>query len=311
MLHFEVGVLLHANSGGEMEKGECGMESLKIGEIKVTWLRGGNTHLDGGAMFGVVPKILWSRKYKHNDTNHIYLRTDPLLVQTKEGNMLIDSGIGNNKMNEKMKRNQGVTEESSVEHSLAEHGLTAEDIHYVLMTHLHFDHASGLTKSEDGELVPTFPNAKVYVSEIEWNEMRNPNIRSRNTYWKENWEPIVEQIVTFKDEIQISDEVRMVHTGGHSDGHAVIVLESKGETMLHLADLLPTHAHQNVLWVMAYDDYPMTSIEHKQKWMKYGTEKKAWFTFYHDAYYRAVKWDEEGNMVEKVERKEENVSSEV
>ncbi|KFN14518.1 YtnP family quorum-quenching lactonase [Bacillus pseudomycoides] len=287
------------------------MESLKIGEIKVTWLRGGNTHLDGGAMFGVVPKILWSRKYKHNDTNHIYLRTDPLLVQTKEGNMLIDSGIGNNKMNEKMKRNQGITEESSVEHSLAEHGLTAEDIHYVLMTHLHFDHASGLTKSEDGELVPTFPNAKVYVSEIEWNEMRNPNIRSRNTYWKENWEPIVEQIVTFKDEIQISDEVRMVHTGGHSDGHAVIVLESKGETMLHLADLLPTHAHQNVLWVMAYDDYPMTSIEHKQKWMKYGTEKKAWFTFYHDAYYRAVKWDEEGNMVEKVERKEGNVSSEV
>ncbi|WP_033796475.1 YtnP family quorum-quenching lactonase [Bacillus pseudomycoides] len=287
------------------------MESLKIGEIKVTWLRGGNTHLDGGAMFGVVPKILWSRKYIHNDTNHIYLRTDPLLVQTKEGNMLIDSGIGNNKMNEKMKRNQGITEESSVEHSLAEHGLTAEDIHYVLMTHLHFDHASGLTKSEDGELVPTFPNAKVYVSEIEWNEMRNPNIRSRNTYWKENWEPIVEQIVTFKDEIQISDEVRMVHTGGHSDGHAVIVLESKGETMLHLADLLPTHAHQNVLWVMAYDDYPMTSIEHKQKWMKYGTEKKAWFTFYHDAYYRAVKWDEEGNMVEKVERKEGNVSSEV
>ncbi|WP_459503240.1 YtnP family quorum-quenching lactonase [Bacillus sp. C1] len=280
------------------------MESLKIGEMKVTWLSGGNTHLDGGAMFGVVPKVLWSRKYKHNETNHIYLRTDPLLVQTKEGNMLIDSGIGNHKMNEKMKRNQGVTEESVVHESLMNLGLACADIHYILMTHLHFDHASGLTKWEDGELVSAFPNAKVYVSEIEWNEMRTPNIRSRNTYWKENWEPIVEQVVTFKEEIQISDEVKMVHTGGHSDGHAVIVLESKGETMLHLADLLPTHAHQNVLWVMAYDDYPMTSIEQKQKWMKYGTEKKAWFTFYHDAYYRAMKWDAEGRIIEKLERKE-------
>ncbi len=84
-----------------IEKGGCVMEQLQIGDIKVTWLKGGNTHLDGGAMFGVVPKVLWSRKYKHNDTNHIYLRTDPLLLQTKDGNMLIDSGIGNGKLNEK------------------------------------------------------------------------------------------------------------------------------------------------------------------------------------------------------------------
>ncbi|WP_242144176.1 MULTISPECIES: MBL fold metallo-hydrolase [unclassified Bacillus cereus group] len=280
------------------------MEVLRIGNIKVTWLRGGNTHLDGGAMFGVVPKVLWSRKYEHNETNQIYLRTDPLLVQTKEGNILIDSGIGNEKMSEKMKRNQGVTEESSVHESLVRTGLYPEDIHYILMTHLHFDHASGLTKWENGQLVPMFPNAKIYVSHIEWNEMRNPNIRSRNTYWKENWEPIAKQVVTFKEEIQITSEIQMIHTGGHSDGHAVIVLESMGEMMLHLADLLPTHAHQNVLWVMAYDDYPMTSIEQKQKWMKYGTERNAWFTFYHDAYYRAVKWDEEGKIVQKLERKE-------
>ncbi|AWC30172.1 YtnP family quorum-quenching lactonase [Bacillus cytotoxicus] len=280
------------------------MEVLRIGNIKVTWLRGGNTHLDGGAMFGVVPKVLWSRKYDYNEANQIYLRTDPLLVQTKEGNILIDSGIGNEKMSEKMKRNQGVTEESSVHESLVSTGLYPEDIHYILMTHLHFDHASGLTKWENGQLVSMFPNAKIYVSDIEWDEMRNPNIRSRNTYWKENWEPIAKQVVTFKEKIQITSEIQMIHTGGHSDGHAVIVLESMGEMMLHLADLLPTHAHQNVLWVMAYDDYPMTSIEQKQKWMKYGTERNAWFTFYHDAYYRAVKWDEEGKIVQKLERKE-------
>ncbi|MFD3445270.1 MBL fold metallo-hydrolase [Microbacteriaceae bacterium 4G12] len=280
------------------------METLQIGEIKVTWLRGGNTHLDGGAMFGVVPKPLWSRKYKHNDTNQIYLRTDPLLLQTKDGNMLIDSGVGVNKMNEKMKRNQGITEESSVEQSLAQLGLTATDIHYVLMSHLHFDHASGLTKREGDKLVPAFPNAKIYVSQTEWNEMKHPNIRSRNTYWKDNWEPIQHQIYTFEQELDVTEQIRMIHTGGHSDGHAIIIVKDQDEMFLHLGDILPTHAHQNVLWVMAYDDYPMTSIRQKQEWINYGIEHKAWFTFYHDAYYRAVKWDEEGAMVERIERLE-------
>ncbi|WP_028399769.1 YtnP family quorum-quenching lactonase [Ectobacillus panaciterrae] len=278
------------------------MDTLHIGEITATWLRGGNTHLDGGAMFGVVPKALWSRKYEHNDTNQIHLRTDPILLQTKSGNMLIDSGIGNGKMNEKMKRNQGVTEESSIEASLAELGLTPADIHFVLMTHLHFDHASGLTKWTGDTLVPTFPNAKIYVSKTEWEEMRQPNIRSRNTYWKENWEPIQHQVHTFAKELYVTEQVRMVHTGGHSDGHAIIIVKDREDTLLHMGDIMPTHAHQNPLWVMAYDDYPMTSIYQKQEWVDWGIKENAWFTFYHDSYYRAVKWDETGNMIEKIER---------
>ncbi|MBO9131237.1 MBL fold metallo-hydrolase [Bacillus sp. 165] len=279
------------------------METLHIGEIKATWLRGGNTHLDGGAMFGVVPKALWSRKYEHNEANQIHLRTDPILLQTKAGNMLIDSGIGNNKMNEKMKRNQGVTEESSIEQSLAQLGLTTDDIGYILMSHLHFDHASGLTKWEEDKLVSTFKNAIIYTSEVEWEEMKNPNIRSRNTYWKENWEPIAHQVKPFKEQAEITNQVKMVHTGGHSDGHAIIIIQDGSDAMLHLGDLLPTHAHQNALWVMAYDDYPMTSIYQKQEWISYGIEQNAWFSFYHDAYYRAVKWDKEGKVTEKLERK--------
>lgn len=285
------------------KKGGIEMEYLQIGNVKVSWLQGGNVHLDGGAMFGVVPKVLWSKRYEHNDNNQIYLRTDPLLLETKEGYMLIDTGIGNGKLDEKMKRNQGVTEESSIQQSLTKLGVTEEDIRYVMMTHLHFDHASGLTKWEDGKFVPAFPNAKVYVSQTEWDEMRNPNVRSQNTYWKENWEPIVHQVVTFREEIHVTEEVKMVHTGGHSDGHAVVIVTSNNETMLHLADLMPTHAHKNPLWVMAYDDYPMTSIKNKQKWMTYGIEQNVWFTFYHDAYYRAVKWDMSGNITEKIERR--------
>jgi len=285
---------------------DCGgreMERLQIGDVTVTWLNGGVTHLDGGAMFGVVPKPLWSKKYFCNENNQVELRTDPLLIQTKGKNILIESGIGVNKLTEKQKRNFGVTEESQIEQSLERLELTLQDIDYVLMTHMHFDHACGLTRWEGDTLVSTFNNAMIITSEREWNEMREPNIRSRNTYWKENWEPIIDQVQVFKAEIEIVPGIKMIHTGGHSDGHSIVLIESEGETLLHLADLLPTHAHQNVLWVMAYDDYPMDSIFQKQKWLQYGIEKNAWFSFYHDAFYRALKWDAEGRMVANIKRK--------
>jgi glyoxylase-like metal-dependent hydrolase (beta-lactamase superfamily II) len=119
------------------------MESLKVGRFQLTSLNGGVTHLDGGAMFGVVPKLLWSKKYPVNAKNQIELRTDPILIQADGKNVLIDSGIGNNKMTEKQKRNFGVHEESSLELSLQQLGLSANDIDAVSMTHMHFDHACG------------------------------------------------------------------------------------------------------------------------------------------------------------------------
>nr|WP_272495710.1 MBL fold metallo-hydrolase [Bacillus pinisoli] len=269
----------------------------------MTWLNGGVTHLDGGAMFGVVPKALWSRKYPHNDKNQIELRSDPILVQMKGKNILIEAGIGNDRMSEKQKRNYGVLEEAAIEDSLATLGLTTQDIHIVLMTHMHFDHVCGLTKWSEGKLVPTFENAVIYVSETEWNEMREPNIRSRNTYWKENWESIQHQVQTFEKELHVLEGLKMIHTGGHSDGHAIITLESDGEQLFHLADLLPTHAHQNALWVMAYDDYPMQSIYSKEYWMNQGLTKQVWFSFYHDAFYRAIKWNKELEVIDQLERK--------
>ncbi|BDG46118.1 MBL fold metallo-hydrolase [Parageobacillus sp. KH3-4] len=278
------------------------MEQLQIGKIKMTWLNGGVTHLDGGAMFGVVPKPLWSKKYPSNDNNQIELRTDPILVQVDGKNILIESGIGNGKLSDKQKRNFGVTEEAKLEQSLGQLGLTPNDIDIILMTHMHFDHACGLTKREGDRLVSAFPRAEIITSEIEWDEMRQPNIRSRNTYWKENWEPVAEQVVLFKKEKEVVSGIKMVHTGGHSDGHSIIIMESDEEMAIHMADLLATHAHQNVLWVMAYDDYPLTSIFEKQKWIPYAIEKQAWFTFYHDAYYRALKWDENGNIIAHVKR---------
>ncbi|MED4852802.1 MBL fold metallo-hydrolase [Caldifermentibacillus hisashii] len=276
------------------------MEQLHIGKIRLTWLNGGVTHLDGGAMFGVVPKPLWTKKYAVNDKNQIECRTDPILVEVNGKRFLIESGIGNGKLTDKQKRNYGVTEESKIDESLAELGLKRTDIDAVLMTHLHFDHASGLTLPKEDKFVPGFPNAIIYCTETEWDVMRNPNIRSKSTYWENNWKGIEDQVETFHNELEIVPGIRMVHTGGHSNGHAIIIMESEGETAIHLADLLPTHAHQNVLWVMAYDDYPMNSIAEKQKWIPYAEEHNAWFTFYHDAVYRALKWDIQGNIVQSI-----------
>lgn len=275
------------------------METLKVGNVSLTWLTGGITNLDGGAMFGVVPKPLWEKKYPCNEKNQIQLLNDPILIQWNGKNILVESGIGTGKFTDKQKRNYGVSRESKVPDDLQKLGLTPASIDLILMTHMHFDHASGLTGIAGEKYVASFPNAEIITSAIEWDEMRNPNIRSRNTYWKENWEAIAGHVLTFEKEWSYGP-IKLVHTGGHSDGHSIVVIEDEGETAIHMGDIMPTHAHQNVLWVLAYDDYPMDSIAAKQKWLSYGLEKNAWFTFYHDAFYRAVKWETDGNICERM-----------
>lgn len=278
------------------------MERLQLGNLTLTWLNGGDTYLDGGAMFGVVPKALWSRKYPVNEKNQIELRSDPIFLQINGKNILIDAGLGKGKLTDKQLRNFGVTEESKVEECLGQLGLTCSDIDIICMTHMHFDHAGGLTKLTGNGYESVFPHAVIYTSQIEWDEMRNPNIRSRNTYWKENWEPIQHQVKTYDTDLVVEGAIKMIHTGGHSDGHSIITIENGGESLIHMADLMPTHAHRNELWVLAYDDYPMDSIRGKQEWIPAAIEKGSWFTFYHDGHYRALKWDQQGNIIAEVKR---------
>lgn len=273
------------------------MDTYNFHDMKLAWLDGGVNFLDGGTMFGVVPKALWSRKYEVDENNLIELRTDPIYISYEGKHILIDSGIGKGKLTDKQKRNLGVRSETKVEESLAELGLTPADIDIVLMTHLHNDHAAGLTGWEGEKLVPVFPNAEIHVSQVEWDEMRNPNIRSRNTYWKENWEPVQHQVKTFEGQVEVLPGIEMIHTGGHSDGHSIVKLTQNGETILHMGDIMPTHAHSNPLWVLAFDDYPMTSIFAKEKLMKESLPNRYRFIFYHDAVYRLIQWDESGKEI--------------
>ncbi|PNZ72495.1 hypothetical protein CD111_10955 [Mammaliicoccus stepanovicii] len=261
---------------------------MKIGDFKIHPLQGGITQMDGGAMFGVVPKPLWSKKYPLNEKNQIPLVTHPILITTRDNNILIDAGIGNGKLTDKQRRNFGTTYESDLDKSLNQFDLTVDDIDIILMSHMHFDHACGLTTS-DGQSV--FKNATIYTSQIEWNELRAPNIRSKSTYWEENYKNIEHQVVTFVDKIEIIPGITMEHTGGHSAGHSVIEIENGAEKAVHMADILPTFAHLNPLWVTAYDDYPMDSINAKERLLQKYIKNNYWFIFYHDVNYFALRMD--------------------
>ncbi|CAD7359454.1 MBL fold metallo-hydrolase [Mammaliicoccus fleurettii] len=258
---------------------------MDIGKFKVDALDGGFTQMDGGAIFGVVPKPLWEKQYAVNDKNQVPLVTHPILIRTGDCNILIDAGIGNHKLTEKQLRNYGVINESRIKEGLARFSLTPEEIDLVLMTHMHFDHATGLTDAEGNA---QFPNARHYIQQDEWHEFIAPNIRSRATYWPSNRGTYEDRMILFEDTIEPYPGIKMKHTGGHSYGHVLIEIESDNEKAVHMADIFSTAAHRNPLWVTAYDDYPMQSIREKERLTRYYAANEYWFLFYHDVEYFAV-----------------------
>lgn len=264
--------------------------------MKITWLEGGTTAVDGGAQFGPVPKPLWSKKYEADELNRIITPTDPMLIQYQGKNILIDTGVGH-KLTEKQIRNFGVLHQPKLKESLDKLELTFDDIDIILMTHFHFDHAGGLTSFKDQEIVSTFPNAVIYTSEVEWDEVRHPNMRSKNSYFKENWQAIENQVVTFKDKLEVMDGIEMIWSKGHSKGISIIKLTQNDEVLYHLSDLMATQAHQNPLWVMGFDDYPLDSIKYKQAYLSDILENGHKVLFYHDKDYRMIAWDQEGKEV--------------
>ncbi|MCC5889235.1 MAG: MBL fold metallo-hydrolase [Alkalibacterium sp.] len=276
------------------------MDTLKLGNTKVTWLNGGITKMDGGAMFGPVPKPLWSRKYPCNEHNQIELVTEPILVEKEGTHYLIDGGIGKGRLSEKQLKNFGASEGVPLEEDLAKLNLKPELIDKVLMTHLHFDHVAGLVKKSGDKLVPAFPNAEIIVERREWEAIKYPMKRTQGTYWEENWKTIEKQVILFDSYYQAAEGVELIHTGGHSPGHCLVKLTDQDKVAVHFSDILPTHAHMNPLWVSAFDDYPLNTIEAKEKWLPEAVNNQWVILFYHDAYYRALKFNgnpKEGQVV--------------
>ncbi|MBF0559356.1 MAG: MBL fold metallo-hydrolase [Nitrospirae bacterium] len=271
---------------------------LILGEFELFWLDGGLCQFDGGTIFGAVPKVLWEKKYPCDQENYVFLTASPILVKTPRSLVLIESGLGN-KLTDKQKKIFRLREEWRVPEDLKSLGFDRQDVDYVILTHYDWDHSSGVVMQDSERLALTFPNAKHLVQKTEWEDALNPNRRSINTYWDVNIETLKQSknLELVAGDAEIVSGVSVSLTGGHTGGHQIVIMRSGGEEALHLGDLLPLHVHFNPLWLTAYDNFPLDTIRMKERHEKIGLAANAWFTFYHDPYYAACKFDEKGNIV--------------
>ncbi len=248
--------------------------------------------LDGGAMFGAVPKVLWSKKCSVDENNCMELVNNPLLVQTRNANLIIDTGLGN-KLTEKQLKIFRVTRQWAVTEELPRFGLSPEDIDLVVFTHGDFDHAGGaVMQVETGELVPAFPQARYIIQKKEWEDICSPIERTKHTYFAHNFAALADRglLEPVDGDVDLLPEIKVRHSGGHTRGHQIVEISGKRGRAVHLGDLFATHYHSSPLWVMAYDNFPLEVIERKKRFFAdYG--KDCWFTFYHDPGMRACRLD--------------------
>jgi glyoxylase-like metal-dependent hydrolase (beta-lactamase superfamily II) len=256
---------------------------MQFGEIELIPLLDGHFRLDGGAMFGVVPKPLWERRAPADARNRIRLGLRPLVVRGEQ-TLIIDGGCGD-KMDAKSADIYGLDLTPGLTRSLAEAGLSSDDIDIALASHLHFDHVGGFTvRDKDGQVVPRFPRARYVARAAEWEDATHPHERNRASYLAENFVPLQDAGVL---DLVAGDEtimpgVRVVRTGGHTMHHQIVYIESGGRTAVFTADLMPTTAHVDEPWIMAYDLYPMDTLAFKRTFVREAIDHEYLIFFEHD-----------------------------
>jgi methylmalonyl-CoA epimerase len=268
----------HAGTGRRFE-----IARYALGDVELISVNDGFFGLDGGAMFGVVPRSLWSQKAPPDARNRIALAMRPLIVRGNR-TMIIDAGVGD-KESAKFSDIYAFDRSRHLDHTLAEAGLSAEDIDIVLATHLHFDHSGGFTtRDASGKLRPRFPRAQYIVRRGEWEDATHPNARNRASYLSDNYVPLAEAgVLQLVDEDRsIMPGVRVQRTGGHTMHHQMVWIESAGKTAAFVADLIPTTAHLPNAWIMGYDLYPLDTLAAKPTFVKQAIERNALVFFEHD-----------------------------
>jgi glyoxylase-like metal-dependent hydrolase (beta-lactamase superfamily II) len=257
---------------------------MLFGDFELTPLLDGYFRLDGGAMFGVVPKPLWEKRAPADERNRITLAMRPLLVRDATRLMIIDAGCGD-KMDARSAEIYGLDRRENLDVTMARAGVKAEDIDLVIASHLHFDHAGGFTaKDASGAVTPRFPKARYVASHGEWEDATHPHERNRASYLAENFVPLQEAGVLdfIRGDQEIVPGIRVRRTGGHTRFHHIVYLESGGRTAVFAADLIPTTAHVDAPWIMGYDLYPMETLEFKKLFLKEAIEREYLVLFEHD-----------------------------
>jgi glyoxylase-like metal-dependent hydrolase (beta-lactamase superfamily II) len=280
------------------------MPQLTLGDFELSIFSDGTYPLDGGAFFGVIPKIMWSRKAAADERNYVQAGLNSLLIRTDhprtgKQNVLVETGMGN-KLSDRMVKFYG--QPAQLLANLAAAGIAPEDIDIVVNTHLHFDHCGWNTvRDKDGKIVPTFPRAKYYAPEGEWQYARKPSDRDAISYIPDNYDPLVQsgQMTLLKGGEQIVPGISVKTFPGHTAHMQAVIVESGGRTACYISDLIPTTAHIDITWGMAFDLYPLQTIESKKQYYAKAIAEKWLTVFTHDdkTPWAYVERDQTGKMV--------------
>lgn len=280
--------------------------SLKIGPYEICPVPTGVFGLDGGAMFGTVPKVLWEKSNPPDEKNRIPMEARALLLKAADRKILIDCGNGadfvakyGEKLGSKFAEMYGLDESGpSLKKSLARHGLDFEGVTDVILTHLHFDHAGGATTERNGKLVPTFPNATYYVQKENLETARRPNIREKASYFASNIEPLLDsgKLKVLEGATDgILPGISVAISNGHTKGQQIVKISDGKQTLLFCGDVVPTSSHVRLAWVMGYDLEPLKLIEEKKQLLAQAADEHWYLYFEHDPYCDAAQVTRHGS----------------
>lgn len=269
--------------------------SLNLGDYEICPIPTGVFGLDGGAMFGTVPKVLWEKSNPPDAKNRILMEARGLLLKSKNKNILIDCGNGHDfvakygeKLGNKFAEMYGLDANGpSLKKSLKQHGLEFEDITDVVLTHLHFDHAGGATTEVNGKIVPTFSKAQYHVQNKNLQTASHPNIREKASYFSANFQPLIDHKVLNILEGDLDNllpGVSVLTSHGHTVGQQMVKVAGGGMTLLYCGDVVPTSSHVRLAWIMGYDLDPLLLIEEKSKILSRAADENWYIYFEHDPY---------------------------
>ena len=296
------------------------MDRITLGDFELSIFSDGTYPLDGGAFFGVIPKVMWSRKVQADDKNYVSAGLNSLLIRTGKQNVLVETGMGN-KLSERMVKFYG--QPAKLLDNLSAAGVAPDDIDIVINSHLHFDHCGWNTvRDKNGKAVATFPRAKYYAPEGEWQYARKPSERDAISYMPDNYDPLVAsgQMTLLKGGEEIVSGISVKTFPGHTAHMMAIVVQSPGEhphppaqdagrvghprssdnsTACYISDLIPTTAHIDITWGMGFDLYPLQTVESKKRYYERAIPERWLTVFTHDPQisWAYVEKDELGKMV--------------